>query len=134
MSARKTPAKRRAEKPVDSEIRRAAKRAGIDREKLGAAFKAETGVDPDHVTVTVTPAPSERDVARTMIGHSLVQATELIAELMASYDMEHVIEDVGTLRDRLSEISAHLWRLRWDYSILPCNVAFHAERGAGGAS
>jgi hypothetical protein len=40
VSARKKPAKRRTEKPVDSEIRRAAKRAGIPpREPKGITFE-----------------------------------------------------------------------------------------------
>jgi hypothetical protein len=95
--------KPRTEKPVDSEIRRAAKRARIDREKLGAAFKAATGVDPEHVELT--PAPQE-DVYRRLL-RDLRRVTadavgaedylcQTIAELEAVEELLEYRENGGT--------------------------------------
>ena len=88
-----------SEKPVDSEIRRAAARAGIE----------------------ITPAPDPRDVLRTALAPHLIRATDLVAETLAG-----AYGDInpGDLSEQLADINRNLWAMRWELQLHSDEVGF----------
>jgi hypothetical protein len=97
------------EKPVDSEIRRAAKRAGIK-------------VPPPGVGVALKVLTREQAVERlcAAVGTKLVQASDMIAERIAAErykesESDGYLAELGALLDLI-------WEIRWELSILPEDV------------
>jgi hypothetical protein len=72
------------EQPVDAEIRRAARRAGLEPERRAAA------------------------ILHQHVGQELIRACDLVSSMLAELD------DPGDqILDRLLELNAALWKARW---------------------
>lgn len=101
--------KPRAEKPVDSEIERAAKRAGIKVPPAGAG-----------VALKVLTREQVAERLCKAVGTKLVQASDMIAERIAA-ERCHERSDADYL-DELGELLDLIWEIRWELSILPEDV------------
>jgi hypothetical protein len=104
---------RGTEKPVDSEIERAAKRAGIK-------------VPPPGTGVALKPLTREQAVERlcAAVGTKLVQASDMIAERIAA---ERFSERCNAdYLDELGDLLDLIWEIRWDLGMLPEDVRVEA--------
>jgi hypothetical protein len=101
--------KRAAAKPVDSEIQRAARRAGLEPVKGIEMHLMNRGETADHLCEE--------------FGTKLVRATDLAAERVL-IARENDTADAG----ELFELLQLLWEIRWEIGLLPMDVRVDPKR------